>query len=213
MNKSHSKASKDSPSSKSERSFISMDSTAMRNNLQEFYKTSKDKLLKLKAEIEEIETDNEKQLMENQLQESKIVELEIQNNQISKENKENRVTIMELNKEKASLTAQNRELKKEIEEIDKDIETIKLDNQYKIKVLQNDIEHINIMKETNLKILKNKETQEQMNEDKLNLQIKEYMKEIQKYKNLIEELHEQDNERNKLIVQETVEMTKFLENL
>eukprot|EP00340_Litonotus_pictus_P003372 CAMPEP_0170526246 /NCGR_PEP_ID=MMETSP0209-20121228/11697_1 /TAXON_ID=665100 ORGANISM="Litonotus pictus, Strain P1" /NCGR_SAMPLE_ID=MMETSP0209 /ASSEMBLY_ACC=CAM_ASM_000301 /LENGTH=190 /DNA_ID=CAMNT_0010815977 /DNA_START=81 /DNA_END=653 /DNA_ORIENTATION=+ len=190
-----------------------MDSTAMRNNLQEFYKTSKDKLLKLKAEIEEIETDNEKQLMENQLQESKIVELEIQNNQISKENKENRVTIMELNKEKASLTAQNRELKKEIEEIDKDIETIKLDNQYKIKVLQNDIEHINIMKETNLKILKNKETQEQMNEDKLNLQIKEYMKEIQKYKNLIEELHEQDNERNKLIVQETVEMTKFLENL
>ncbi len=214
MNKSNSKASKNDPSEKSgDKSFMSMDSTAIRNNLQEFYKTSKDKLLKLKSEIEEIENDNEKQIMENQLQKNKITELEIQNEQMIKENKENRAKILEMNKQKASLLAQNRDLKKEIEEIDKEIESFKLDNQYKIKVLQNDIEHINVMKETNLKILKNKEIQEQMNEDKLNDQIAEYKKEIQKYKSLIEELHEQDNERNKLIVQETAEMTKFLENL
>ena len=213
MNKSNTRISKGSPSQKSDRSFVSMDSVAMRNNLQEFYKTSKEKLLKLKTEIEEIENDNEKQLMENQLLQTKINELEVQNEQLIKENKENRVRIMGLNAEKASLTSQTRELKKEIEDLDKEIETIKLENQYKIKILQNDIDHINIMKETNMKSLKSREVQEQMNEDKLNEQIKDYKKEIAKYKLMIEELHDQDAERNKLIVQETVEMTKFLENL
>ena len=213
MNKSNTRISKGSPSQKSDRSFVSMDSVAMRNNLQEFYKTSKEKLLKLKTEIEEIENDNEKQLMENQLLQTKINELEVQNEQLIKENKENRVRIMGLNAEKASLTSQTRELKKEIEDLDKEIETIKLENQYKIKILQNDIDHINIMKETNMKSLKSREVQEQMNEDKLNEQIKDYKKEIAKYKLMIDELHDQDAERNKLIVQETVEMTKFLENL
>ena len=213
MNKSNTRISKGSPSQKSDRSFVSMDSVAMRNNLQEFYKTSKEKLLKLKTEIEEIENDNEKQLMENQLLQTKINELEVQNEQLIKENKENRVRIMGLNTEKASLTSQTRELKKEIEDLDKEIETIKLENQYKIKILQNDIDHINIMKETNMKSLKSREVQEQMNEDKLNEQIKDYKKEIAKYKLMIDELHDQDAERNKLIVQETVEMTKFLENL
>jgi len=214
MNHSNSKGSRTkSPSNKSEKSFMSMDSTAMKNNLHEFYKTSKDKLLKLKAEIEEIENENEKQIMENELQKSKITELEIQNDKLIKENKESRQKIVEMNKEKFSLQAQNRQLKKEIDEIDKEIETIKLDNQYKIKVLQNDIEHISLQKETNLKNLKNKEMQEQLTEDKLNEEIEGYKKEIIKYQNLIEELHDQDNERNKIIVEETIEMTKFLENL
>lgn len=212
MNKSNSKSS-NNPSEKSDRSFMSMDSTAMRNNLQEFYKTSKDRLIKLKAEIEEIENENEKQILENQLQQSKITELEIQNKQMIKENKEARVKIVDLNKQKSSLVAQNRDLMKEIEDLDKEIEGIKIENQYKIKVLSSDIDHINVLKETNLKILKNKEIQEQLNEDRLNDQINEYNKEIQKYRALIDELHEQDNERNKLIVQETMEMTKFLENL
>ena len=190
-----------------------MDSTALRNNLQEFYKSSKDRLIKLKSEIEEVEADNEKQRMENSLQEGKINEMVIQNNQLGKENKEKRATICDLNKQKASLIAQNRDLKKEIEEIGKEIESIKLENQYKVKVLQNDIDHMNLMKENNIKGLKNKNDQEQLTEDKLNEQIKEYKAEIAKHKQLIEELHHQDNERNRLIVKETIEMTKFLNDL
>lgn len=213
MYKSNSRISKNSPSNRSEKSFTSLDSTAMRNNLQEFYKTSKDKLLKLKAEIEEIDNENEKQRMENKYLEEKILDVENSRNKIIKENKESRNIITELNKEKKSLLAQNRELKQEIEEIEKEIEKNKLENQYKIKVLQNDIEHINLQKESNIKVLKNKEVQEKLNEEKLEDQIADYKKQINKYKSMIEELHNQDNERNKIIVNEAIEMTKFLENL
>ena len=118
-----------------------------------------------------------------------------------------------MNKERQSLLAQNRDLKKEMDDLDKEIETFKLGNQHKIKNLQNDIDHINILKDSNMKVLRDKEISEQLNEDKLDEQIDKYQKEINKYKSLIEQLHHQDNERNKVIVSETVEMTKFLEHL
>lgn len=210
MNKSYSR---DSKAGKTDRSFVSMDSTALRSNLQEYYKASKDKLLKLKSEIDELDQENEKQRLENVMQTEKIQELSSTSDQISKENKDLRSKILEENRKKASLISQNRDLTKEIEEIDKDIESTRINNLYKIKVLQSDIEHMTSIKDVNIKSIKAKIEQEQLNEEKLTDTLKEFKKEISKYKALIDELHEQDNERNKLIVQETYEMTKFLSEL
>ena len=209
MNKSYS----NSRSVKSDKSFASMDSTALRNNIQEYYKTSKEKLMKLKAEIEEIDQENEKQKMENKLQEEKINELALQNEHLLKSNKEMRANIFELYKKKSSLIAQNRDLNKEIEELDKAVESVKVENNYKIKVLQNDIDHINNLKENNVKLIKSKIEYERSNEDKLNETSKEYRKEISKFRALIDELHNQDCERNRLLVKETIDMTKFLSEL
>lgn len=205
--------SRDSKSVKTDKSFISMDSTALRNNLQEYYKTSKDKLLKLKTEIEELDQENEKQRLENALQTEKILVLTNSNDQISKDNKDLRSKILEHNKKKASLISQSRDLTKETEEIDKEIEATRLSNHLKIKVLQSDIEHMTSIKDSNIKSIKSKIEQEQLTEETFNDSVKEFKKEIARYKALIDELHDQDNKRNKLVVQETYEMTKFLSEL
>jgi len=210
MNNSFSQHSK---SLKSHNSLTSLDSIALKNNLHGFYKNSKDRLLKLKTEIDDIEQDNEKYRVDNTLQQEKIDELTIKVNKLSNDNKDQRAKNAELNKKKATLLTQQRNLEIEIEEVEKEIEAVSLQNQYKIKIIQSDIEHLNNQKEVNIKTIQGKIEHEEQNEMKLNDKITEIKNDINRYKKLIRELQYQDKERNDLILEETLDMKKFIAEL
>jgi hypothetical protein len=116
-------------------------------------------------------------------------------------------------KHKTNLQIQIRDTKKDVESISRKIDTMKIDNNYKVKMIQNDIDHINIVKENNVKSIKKKIENEETLQANLKEKISEIKGELSKYKNLINELNEQDSLRSKQLHKETAEMTKFLSEL
>ena len=90
---------------------------------------------------------------------------------------------------------------------------MKLNNQFKVKLVQNDIDHTNVIKENNVKALRNKIQVEQNYQDTLINKMNDIKDEVGRYKDLIKHAMSDDNDRNKLLVKETNEMTKFLTNL
>ena len=187
-----------------------IDSQVLKNNLQEFYKTSKEKLLKLKFEVQYVNAENEKQKAENKELNLRYLALLEYNEELNLRLKGMKEKLIYANKNKATLQNQIRDLTKEVESTTREIDTMKIDNNYKIKLIQNDIDHINVIKENNLNSIRKKIENEEAFRDNLNEKITEIKGEINKYKNLILELTEQDSIRTKGLLKETAEMTKFL---
>jgi chromosome segregation ATPase len=191
----------------------SIDSQLLKDNLSEFFKNSKEKLTRLKNEIEDLENENQRQTHENKM-------LQIRNNELIQYNEELNLRIKGMKekmliaqKNKAKLQGQTRDLRKDIDSISKDIDSMKINNQFKVKLIQNDIDHVNVIKENNIKALRNKIQVEQNYQDSLIKKMNEIKDEIAHYKELIKSTTSEDNSRNKQIVKETNEMTKFLTNL
>lgn len=191
----------------------SIDSQLLKDNLSEFFKNSKEKLSKLKVEIEDLETENVRQTHENKM-------LQIRNNELIQYNEEldlrlkgMKEKILIAQKNKLQLQNQIKDLRKDIDGISKDIDSMKINNQYKVKIIQNEIDHVNVIKENNIKGIRAKIQIEQNNHDNMLSKMAEMKDQITKYKELIKNASSDDNVRNKQIVKETVEMTKFLTNL
>ena len=153
-----------------------------------------------------------------QIHENKM--LQIRNNELIQYNDELNLRIKGMKekiliaqKNKAKLQGQTRDLRKDIDGISKDIDSMKINNQFKVKLIQNDIDHVNVIKENNIKALRNKIQVEQNYQDTLIKKMNEIKDEIANYKDLIKKTTSEDNSRNKQIVKETNEMTKFLTNL
>jgi chromosome segregation ATPase len=190
-----------------------VDSELLKTNLQEFYKNSKEKLLKLKGEIESIETENENQKNENNQLNLKLLDLQNYNEELGLRLKGTKEKFINAQKHKSFLQNQIRDLKKEVEFTTRKMDTMKIDNSFKVKMIQNEIDHIHVIKENNIKSIKKKIENEEAYQTNLNEKIKEIREEIGKYKSLITELNEQDSVRTKELHKETADMTKFLSEL
>ena len=80
-------------------------------------------------------------------------------------------------------------------------------------MIQNEIDHTQMVKENSVKSLKKKTEQEVAHQINLLDKMNEIQDEIIKYKKLIDELEQHDNDRFKLLNKETAEMTKFLSEI
>ncbi len=188
-------------------------SVILKSNLQQFYQNSREKLLKLKNEIILIEAENETQKDENN-------ELNLNNQQYINTNEElilrlkgMKEILLTAMKNKTSLQTQMRDLQKEIDHTDKDIEIYKIDNNYKVKIIQNDIEHTKNTKEDQVKNLQKKIENEINIGSNLKDKMVEIRGEIQKYKDLIQDFDKVDNVRNNNLMKDTNDMKKFLAEL
>lgn len=191
----------------------SIDSQQLKDNLSEFFKNSKEKLTRLKNEIEDLETENQRQTHENKMYQIRNMELIQYNEELSLRINGMKEKMLIAQKNKAQLQNQTRELRKDIDVISKDIDSMKINNQFKVKLIQNEIDHINVIKENNIKALRNKIQVEQNYQDSLINKMSDIKDEIARYKELIKSTTSDDNVRNKQIVKETNEMTKFLTSL
>merc|ERR1712151_1211551 len=96
---------------------------------------------------------------------------------------------------------------------DKDIELYKIDNNFKVKIIQNDIEHTKNTKEDQKKNLEKKIENESNQGSGYVEKINEIKEEIKKYKELIQDFDKVDNNRNNNLLKETNDMKKFLAEL
>lgn len=190
-----------------------LSSTILKGNLNQFYAQSKEKLMSLKNEITLIDNENEREKDELrqltlQLQENTTI-----NGELSIRTKGMKEILLSTTKNKTNLQNQLREYQKEIDHTDKDIELYKIDNNFKVKIIQNDIEHTKNTKEDQKKNLEKKIENENITGNGLIEKINEIKEEIQKYKNLIQDFDKVDNNRNNDLLKETNDMKKFLAEL
>ena len=190
-----------------------LSSTILKGNLQQFYAQSKEKLMSLKNEITLIDNENEREKddlrqLTLQLQENTTI-----NGELSIRTKGMKEILLSTTKNKTNLQNQLREYLKEIDHTDKDIELYKIDNNFKVKIIQNDLEHTKNTKEDQKKNLEKKIENENITGSGLIEKIIEIKEEIKKYKDLIQDFDKVDNNRNNDLLKETNDMKKFLAEL
>ena len=190
-----------------------LSSTILKGNLQQFYAQSKEKLMSLKNEITLIDNENEREKddlrqLTLQLQENTTI-----NGELSIRTKGMKEILLSTTKNKTNLQNQLREYLKEIDHTDKDIELYKIDNNFKVKIIQNDLEHTKNTKEDQKKNLEKKIENENITGSGLIEKIIEKKEEIKKYKDLIQDFDKVDNNRNNDLLKETNDMKKFLAEL
>jgi chromosome segregation ATPase len=190
-----------------------VDSEILKNNLHEFYRNSKEKLTHFRDEIQVIDNENQKQKDENNEVNLRSIELQRYNEELGLRLKGMKEKLIAAQKHKTSLQNGIREKRRDIEVTSRNIETLKIDNNYKIQIIQNDIEHHHVVKENNVKSIKKKIESEEAYQANLMEKMNEIKEEIARYKNLIRELDQHDSERSKVLNKETSEMTKFLAEL
>ena len=191
----------------------SIDSEVLKTNLNDFFKSSKEKLSRLKLETDELEVENSRIIHENLMLQIRNRELIQYNEELNLRVKGMKEKILIGQKNKSNLLSQTKEMRKDIDNLSKDIDVMKITNQYKVKVVQNDIDHTNVIKENNIKALRAKLQAEQGYQDSLISKIKDVKDEIVKYKQLLKVNTKEDEERNNQIIKETNEMTKFLTSI
>jgi len=195
------------------RSDNSIDTSALKNNFKEFYQTSKEKLLKMKDLIEEVEDDNKRQKLENNQLGLQVIELQKTDKELNLRLKGMKEKLISAQKHKNYLQFQIKDFKSEVEATNRKIDTLKIDGNFKVKMVQSDIEHIKNLKEITLRTIKSKIENELTFQKNIKEKIQEITEEINKYKSFIIEINQPDSVRTKEIEKETYEMTKFLSNL
>lgn len=128
-----------------------IDTEVLKGSLQEFYRNSKEKLSNVKTEVELIETENNRQKEENILLNLKSNELSKFNDELTLRLKGMKEKVIVSHKHKFNLQNQVRDMKREIESTSRKIDTIKIDNNYKIQMIQNEIDHTQMVKEKDRK--------------------------------------------------------------
>jgi chromosome segregation ATPase len=195
------------------RSDNSIDTSVLKNNFKEFYQTSKEKLLKLKDLIEEVEDDNQKQKIENNQLGLQVLEMQKSDQELNLRLKGMKEKLISAQKHKNYLQFQIKDFKSEVEATNRKIDMMKTDGNFKVKMVQSDIEHIQNLKESTLRTIKSKIENELTFQKNIKEKIQEITEEINKYKSFICEINQPDSVRTKEIEKETYEMAKFLSNL
>lgn len=213
LSKSNSKANNNKSYTNSKIGLESIHSEILKENLNDFFQTSKEKLTKLKSEISIMEKENQEQDYENQMLSMRNKELLDYNHELNMRIKGMKEKLLTINKNKSKLQLEIRDLRKEIDVLNKDIDALKIDNQFKVKVVQNEIDHTNVTKENAIKSIRSKILSEEEYQNRVIKQIGDYREEIIKYKKLIKDNNNEESGRNKEIIKKTTEMTKFLLDL
>lgn len=190
-----------------------LDSQLLKNNFQEFYNNSKEKLLSLKSDIESIDKENIKEKAENS-------QLELERNKLKKINDELFLNIkglkekvIKVQREKTDQKFKTRDFLEEIRSKGRIVERLKIDNTFKCQMIQNEIDHIQVVKENSVKSIQKKIETEKSYQTELKSKINEIKDEISQYRALLSGFLEEDSLRSKQIQKETAEMTKFLSEL
>ena len=189
---------------------LSQTNNETQQQIREFYANTKEKLLKLKDEIQKSQSEYEQQKV--------IVEKKaLLYNETQEENKKLELLlqgwnerVLQANKTKLILQQNIQKRKNLMDKNSQDLDNLKIDVDYKINNVKNNAEWINQVKNNFIKAI-----QEKMNKEKeLN---KELKKRIQETTDKIEEIKQDlilndanEGKYKKALLDEAAEMTKFL---
>lgn len=187
-----------------------IDTQTLKNSMEEFFRNSKEKILKMKDDISLVQKENKKLQNELPSLKNKQSELNKINEEISLRLLGMKEKILIAQKIRNNLQIELKDLKQESDHVDNEIETITINHNYKLKLLQNDNEHIANTKENQIKCIKTKIEFQSNHQTELYNKIEHTKEQISKYKLLLNNLDKHDSERNQALLKETSEMNKFL---
>ena len=190
-----------------------LSSVVLKTNLAQFYAQSKEKLTALKNEITLIDNENQKETDENNSLSLNLQENTHNNEDLAIRIKGMKEILLSTVKNKTNLQTELKDFQKQIDHTDKDIELYRIDNNFKVKIIQNDIEHTKNTKEDQKKNLEKKIENESNTGSGFVEKINEIKEEIKKYKELIQDFDKVDNSRNNNLLKDTNDMKKFLAEL
>ena len=133
-----------------------IDTQVLKNSMEEFFRNSKEKILKMKDDISLVQKDNKK--LQNELPNLKNKQSELNNinDELNLSLVGMKEKLLAAQKIRNNLQLEFKDLKQESDSAENEIETLKINHNYKLKLLQNDNEHIANTKENQLKCIKTK---------------------------------------------------------
>ena len=187
-----------------------IDTQVLKNSMEEFFRNSKEKITKMKDEITSLKLDNKK--LQNDLPafKNKYSELNGINEELDLRLIGMKEKILSAQKIRANFQLELKDLKLESDIADNDIETLKINHNYKLKLLQNDNEHITNTKENQLKCIKMKIDFQNSLQIEMLTKTEHTKEQIKKYKTMLNDLDKHDSQRNQALLKEASEMNKFL---
>lgn len=190
-----------------------IDTQVLKNNMEEFFRNSKEKILKMKESISTLQKKNKK--LQNDLPglKNKQAELNKINDELSLRLLGMKEKLLAAQKIRNNLQLELKDLKQESDNADNEIENLKINHNYKLKLLQNDNEHIANTKENQLKCIKAKIDFQNSYQNEILGKIEHTKEQIKKYKTLLNDLDKHDSERNQALLKEASEMNKFLSQI
>ena len=192
---------------------LQSESEIVKNNVTDFYANSKEKLNNLKHEINKLKEENLRQDNENKQISTKYNTLTNFSEELQLKLKGTKEKLNKAIKYKNTLSQQLRDIMREVDSTSIEIDNIKINSNYKVKMLQNGIEHMNSMKENDIKVINKKIESELVIQKTLSDKIDILNYEIEKYNEMIKNINKEDDNRNKLLMKETADMSKFLAEL
>lgn len=190
-----------------------IDTQVLKNSMEEFFRNSKEKILKMKDDISLLQKDNKKLQSELPGLKNRSSELSLINEELSLRLIGAKEKLLAAQKIRNNLQLELRDLKVESDNADNDLETLKINHNYKIKLLQNDNEHIANTKENQLKCIKAKIDYQNSYQNEILTKIENTKEQIKKYKALLNDLDKHDSDRNQALLKEASEMNKFLSQI
>ena len=178
-------------------------------SLTDFCTNSQEKILKLKEE----NTNTEREVMsltkEIEILKMQDDKLHKYNNDLTLRMKGVKERINAEHKKKGILTVQIKDANREKEVLVRNIEHLKQDNNYKVKMMENDIEHLHVVKDNNINVLKKKIENALSDQQSYEEQLIEIREAIANYKNMTDALV-RGVDKDEDIIKQSEDMTKFL---
>jgi chromosome segregation ATPase len=190
-----------------------IDTQVLKSNMEEFFRNSKEKILKMKDNITTLQKKNKKLQTDLPGLKNKQAELSKINEELSLRLIGMKEKLLSAQKIRNNLQLELRDLKQESDNAGNEIETLKINHNYKLKLLQNDNEHIANTKENQLKCIKTKIDFQNSYQNEIFTKIEHTKEQIKKYKTLLNDLDKHDSERNQSLLKEASEMNKFLSQI
>jgi len=178
-------------------------------SLTDFCTNSQEKILKLKED----NTNTEREVMsltkEIEILKMQDDELHKYNNDLTLRIKGMKERINAEQKKKGILAVQTKDANKEKELLMRNIEILKQDNNYKVRMMENDIEHLHVVKDNNINVLRKKIENALSDQQSYEEQLIEIRRAIDNYNDMTDALV-RGVDKDEDIIKQSNDMTKFL---
>ena len=185
----------------------------IKNQLSDFYKVAKEKLLAVKNDVQVAKKEYEAQKEKNRKK-------ELEYNDLLNESKELDIKIKGMNEKviiarrtASILESQINSTKSDIECANSEIDFLKLETQNKVKRIQNESKKIDVVKDNQMKTIQERIDKEKETNKELKQKIKEVEERIKELTYSIENASLEENKKNNVLLNEAAEMNKFLSEL
>jgi chromosome segregation ATPase len=185
----------------------------IKNQLSEFYKVAKEKLLAVKGDVQTAKKEYEVQKEKNRKKELEYHDLLNESKELDLKIKGMNEKLIIAKRSRTILESQINLTKAEIENAGTEIDFLKLETDNKVQKVKNSSKQIEIVKEKQLKSIQERIDQEKITNQELLKKIKEVEERIKELTDEINNAFVEENKKNDILLNEAADMNKFLSEL